>query len=129
MAYPVNRPLSEWALTAHLADITTSGGTAVAYMPVPFRGRLTRVYRTQYDTASGGAAVVTVAINGVAVNGAALTFSTTTGQAGRVYASGDLAAVGTNTGVSEGDVISFTSDGAPTDGTVAANFTAVLRRM
>lgn len=127
MALPANRPLTEWNLDVHLADITTSGATAVCYVPAPFRGRITRVYAAQYNTATGGAAIITTAINGVTVSGCTMTFSVTSGLAGNVYTG-----VPTDRSVThfnEGDAISFTSDGAPTNGTVPATFTAVVRRV
>ena len=127
MALPVNRPLQEWNLNVHLADVTTSGATAICYTPTPFRGKVTRVYAAQYLGASGGAAVVTTAINGTAITGGTLTFSVTSGLAGLVYSATPTA--DSTTYFNEGDVISFSSDGAPTNATVAANFTAVVRRI
>lgn len=127
MALPVNRGLQEWNLNVHLADITTSGATAVCFVPTPFRGKIVRVYAAQYNTATGGAAAITTAINGTAVTGATMTFSTTSGLPGNVYSATPTA--DSTCYFNEGDVISFTSDGAPTDATVAANFTAVVRRI
>jgi hypothetical protein len=127
MALPVNRPLQEWNLDVHLADITTSGATADAYVPCPFRGRLVRVYASQYVHASGGACVISTAINGTAISGASMTFAVTTGLPGFVYS-----ATPTDSSVThfnEGDVIRFRSSGAATDGTVPATFTAVVRRV
>ena len=134
MPLPINRPLQEYNLECHLADITTSGGTAVAFTPVPTRGVITRVYAAQYNTATGGAAIITVAKkdgqtgNTVTVSGCEMTFSTTSGQAGRVYSAVPSHPLGSAAAVSEGDVLSFTSNGAPTDATVPATFTAIIRR-
>jgi len=64
MALPVNRPLKEWNLDTHLANITTSGATAVCFTPVPFTGVVTRVYGAQYAVVSGGASIVSAAVNG-----------------------------------------------------------------
>ena len=127
MALPVNQPLTEWNLNAHLADVTTSGGTAICYTPAPFQGRVTRVYATQYLGASGGTAAITTAINGTTISGCSMLFAVTTGLAGFVYSATPTDRAQTH--FSEGDVISFLSDGAPTDATVPATFTAVVRRV
>ena len=64
MALPVNRPLKEWNLDTPFANITTSGATAVCFTPVPFIGVVTRVYGAQYAVVSGGASIVSAAVNG-----------------------------------------------------------------
>jgi hypothetical protein len=95
---------------------------------------LQRVYAAQYNTATGGAAVITVAKkdaktgNTVTISGATMTFSTTSGLAGNVYSAVPSHPLGSAVDLSEGDALIFTSDGAPTNGTVPATFTAVIRR-
>lgn len=128
MALPVNRPLQEWNIDFHLADVTTSGTEAcAAFAPAPFKGKIVRVYSTQYTGASGAATVINTNINGTAVTGASMTWTTTTGLAGKVYSATPTADA--TTYFNEGDVIGMTSTGASDDGTVAVTLTAVVRRV
>jgi len=129
MALPVNRPLKEWNLDTHLANITTSGATAVCFTPVPFIVVVTRVYGAQYAVVSGGASIVSATVNG-GTPFATMTFTsgTAAGQVVTPVLGTDTMVPAQGVPVVEGDVISFGSDGGSADGTVACTFTAVLRR-
>ena len=136
MALPVNRPLQEIALSAHLKDVTTSGAELCAtYIPAPFRGRIERVYATLYATATGTASNITVtkrdAISGltVTVSGLTMALATASGVAGQTFTASPAHPLGVPASISEGNSIGFISDGAGADATVPCHFTAVLRRI
>jgi hypothetical protein len=106
MALPENRPLSEAAVSAYLADVSTASSTFVVS---PWR--------------TGANAVWTMEINGTAVTGVSVTITQSGSAAGDVD-SGEPTAV---TYVNEGDSIEFISDGASST-TAPATFTAVIER-
>jgi hypothetical protein len=121
--------LREHNLDVHLANVTTSGATAVAYVPVPFTGVVVRAYGCQYASVSGAPTTVTVSkidsLTGTSATIGTIVFATGAAT-GLVTQAADVSALGV--GVSEGDAIAFTSDGASDNGTVPATFTAILRR-
>jgi len=120
MALPENRPLSEAAVSAYLADISTASSTFVV---APFRGTIKRAYSAIHAAITSADAVWTMEINGVAVTGVSVTVANSGSAAGDV----DSAIPTGANYVNEGDVIEFISDGASST-TAPATFTAVIER-
>lgn len=129
MALPRTNTLKEVNLDCHLASVTVSGATAAAYVPMPFEGRIVRLYGAQGASVSGSPTTVTVSKidpNGTAQTIGTIVMATGASRAGYVTQSADISALGV--GAAEGDVIRFLSDGASDDVTVASTFTAVVKR-
>jgi hypothetical protein len=121
MALPVNRPLTEVALSAYMADLSTASS---AFIVAPFRGKITRVYSVIYNAITSADAVWTVEINNTAVTGISVTVANSGSAAGDVD---EGAPTGSNHFVNEGDRIEFVSDGASST-TCPTMFTAVIER-
>jgi hypothetical protein len=122
MALPVQRPLTEYHVSAYYADLSTAGSTFVV---APFRGRITRVYSVIHAAITGADAVWTMEINGTAVTGVSVTVANSGSAAGDMD-SDEPTSLATST-VNEGDVIEFVSDGASST-TCPVTFTAVIER-
>ncbi len=130
MALPVNRPLHEWNLDCHMKDTTTSGvDRCVAYTAAPFRGRVVRVYAALYANLSGTASVITTKIGSTTLSGCTISLTTSGVSTPTGYVFSATPTDSSVTYFNEGDVISFTSDGAAGDATNAATCTAILRRV
>lgn len=126
MALPNRNGLEMVHLNAHSLDVTTSGADrCYAAIVSPVRGRLVRYKATCYTTTSGTADAITVKIG----------TTTVSGVDGMSFVSGHAAGfcytdVTKNSPiVQQGDIISFNSDGAGTNATVACCFQATLRRI
>ena len=121
MAYPNISRIGDVNVSCHLADFTT--GTPSVYMAAPESGRI--IYATAVPQGnSTGSSTLTMKVNGVAITGGTLALSTTAGNT----TANDLHNLLDHTNdVTENDKISFTSDGASTDGTVACNVQVVIR--
>ena len=121
MAYPNTARIGDVVASGHLADFTT--GTPSLYMAAPESGRIIYVTAVPQGN-STGASTLTLKVNGTAVTGGTLQLSTTAGTT----TTNDLHGLldGTND-VFENDKISFTSDGASSDGTVACNVQVLIR--
>jgi hypothetical protein len=122
LALPENRPLSEVAVSAYMADLSTASS---AFVVAPCRGRIVRAYSTIYNAITVANAVWTMEINGTAITGVSVTVAFSGSAAGDVD-------TGTPTGLSttyvnEGDVIEFVSDGGSTT-TAPTMFVAVIER-
>lgn len=122
MALPVPRSVSEAAVSAYMADLSTASSTFVV---APFRGRIVRAYSVIHAAISSADAVWTVEINGVAVTGISVTVANSGSAAGDVDVGLPTALAATY--VNEGDVIEFVSDGASST-TCPTTFTAVIER-
>jgi hypothetical protein len=120
MALPNNRPLTEAAVSAYLADLSTASSTFVV---APWRGKIVRAYSTIHAAITTTNATWTMEINGTAVTGVSVTVTQSGSAAGDVD-------IGTPTAanyVNEGDVIEFIS-GGESDTTCPTTFTAVIER-
>ena len=126
MAMPNRNGLDVVHFNAHSLDVTTSGADrCVAVINSPIRGRLLRVKATPYGTTSGAANAITVKINSTTVSGTNLSFTSGSASAGVL-----LSATATNSPlVKQGDIISFNSDGAGTNSTVACTFQCSIRKV
>jgi hypothetical protein len=117
LAYPNITRIGDVVASGHLADFTT--GTPSVYLAAPQAGRI--IYATAVPQGnSTGSSTLTMKVNGAAITNGTLALSTTAGTATAL----DLHGLLDHTNdVSE----NFTSDGASTDGTVAANVQVVIR--
>jgi hypothetical protein len=122
MALPSNRPYSEVYLTGHMPDLATASSTA--YIAATHRGRLKRAYTIIHNSTTTADATVSVKVNGTTVG--TITVATSGSAAGDVD-SVYLGYQGTANFVSEGDLITFVSDGAA-DTTTITRCTAVIER-
>jgi hypothetical protein len=122
LALPESRPLSEVALTAYLADLSTASRTFVV---APCRGRVVRAYSAIHNAITVADAVWTMEINDTAITGVSVTVAQSGSAAGDVD-TGTPTAVST-TYVNEGDRIEFVSDGASTT-TCPTTFVVVIER-
>jgi hypothetical protein len=114
------RTLNDYFLTVKMADVSTAGSVHVV---APDNGKIIKVMSVIDGAIATDDAGITTKINGTAVTGGAITIANTSSAAGDVDSAEPTAA----NAVSEGDYISFTTDGASTN-TVAATFTVIIRR-
>jgi hypothetical protein len=120
LALPVPRPISEMAVSAYLADLSTASS---CFTVAPTRGRIVRAYSTILNAITGADAVWTLEINGTAVTGVSVTVTQSGSAAGDVD-------VGNPTAlnyVNEGDTIEFISGGESST-TCPTMFYAVIER-
>ena len=120
MALPENRPLSESAVSAYLADLSTASST---FIPSPWRGRIARVYSMIHAAITSADAVWTMEINGNAVTGVSVTVANASSAPGDM----DTAIPTGANYVNEGDAIEFISNGASST-TSPTTFVAVIER-
>jgi len=114
------RTLNDYFLTVKMADVSTAGSVHVV---APDNGKIIKVMSVIDGAIATANAGITTKINGTAVTGGAITIANASSAAGDVDSAEPTAA----NAVSEGDYISFTTDGASTN-TVAATFTVIIRR-
>ena len=114
------RTLNDYFLTVKLSDVSTAGS---AYVVAPDAGKIIKIYSVLGGAIATADAGITTKINGTAVTGGGITIANASSAAGDVDTAEPTAA----NSVSEGDYISFTTDGASTN-TVAATFTVIIRR-
>jgi hypothetical protein len=122
LALPENRPLSEVAVSAYMADLSTASS---AFVVAPCRGRIVRAYSTIYNAITVANSIWTMEINGTAITGVSVTVAFSGSAAGDVDP-GTPPGLST-TYVNEGDVIEFVSDGGSTT-TAPTMFVAVIER-
>lgn len=121
MALPENAPITQAALSAYLADLSTASS---AFVVSPYRGRIVKVYSVIANAITSADAVWTVEINGTAVTGISVTVANTSSAAGDVDSDEPT---GSNHYVNPGDVIEFVSDGASST-TCPTTFVALIER-
>jgi hypothetical protein len=122
MANPHTPHQGDVSITAHMPDFTT--GTPIAYLCAPVTGRITMATAVPMGSASGSQSTLTLKISGTTVTGATLLLSNTVGTS----TTKDLYGLIDHKGnVNEGDSITFTSDGASNDGTVACTVGVMIR--
>jgi len=121
MALPMNTPLNNVYLTAHLADISAASSTFVA---CPVRAQIIKAYSTIHGAITGADCTWSLEVNDTAVTGSTVTIANSGSAAGDVDETGDLA--GSTTFVNPGDRIEFKSAGESST-TALATFTVVLR--
>lgn len=121
MPLPENAPLTQAALTAYMADLSTASS---AFVVCPWRGKIVKCYSSIYNAITGANSVWTVEVNGTAVTGISVTVANSGSAAGDVD-SGEP--TGSNHYVNPGDVIEFVSDGASST-TCPTTFTVLIER-
>jgi Flp pilus assembly protein TadG len=122
MALPSNRPYNEVYLTGHMADLATASSTA--YIAATHRGRLKRAFTIIANSITTANATVSVKVNGTTIGTITVT---TSGSAAGDVDTAYFGYQGTANFVSEGDLITFVSDGA-SDTTTITRCTAVIER-
>jgi len=121
MALPVPRPISEIAVSAYLADLSTDSST---FAIAPCRGRVVRAYSVIHAAITGADANWLVKIAGTAVTGMTAVVANASSAPGDVDTA--LPTASNNT-CNEGDHIEFDSDGASST-TCPTTFVAVIER-
>lgn len=122
MALPVNNPISRYALSAHLADVSTD---STAYAVVPMRGRIVKAWSVISNAITGTDCGWALEVNGTAITGATATITQSGSAAGDVDSATPSSP---NNYVNEGDYIGFNSDGASST-TTPTTFVVLIDRV
>lgn len=118
MALPTNRPASEIAVGAQLADISAATS---AWTIAPCKGRLKRAFSVLRGQISAADCTWAVYVAGVAATG-----TVTVAQSGSAAGDVDSVEYTTDVRVNEGDSIEFRSAGESST-TAIADFVAVIQ--
>jgi hypothetical protein len=122
VALPVNRPLNIERVYAYLADQSTA---STAYARAPVNGAIVEIGVINYAAVTTAPNVLTAAINGTAITGISISSTNSGAAAGDTYTD-EPSGTAQNRTVTEGDKISFISDGAGS-GTVPCMFYADIK--